>query len=110
MRLIGLDFLRGIAAFGIFGCHLSLSPRTAGGGWATCLCDFNVGVFAVIAGLLKGRPAQIASALGVTSMGAYLTHPLLTRGLSVIWARVFPSPLVSCPLSVNGFLPGLEHC
>lgn len=27
MRFISIDFLRGIAAFGIVGCHLSLMPR-----------------------------------------------------------------------------------
>lgn len=54
VRIAGIDLLRGIAAFGIVGCHLSLSPRTAGGEWVTVLCDFNVGVFAAIAGLLMG--------------------------------------------------------
>lgn len=48
----GLDLLRGIAAFEIVGCHLSLSPRTVGGEWATALCDFNVGLFAAISGFL----------------------------------------------------------
>lgn len=48
----GLNLLRGIAAFGIVGCHLSLSPRTSGGEWVTALCDFNVGVFAAISGFL----------------------------------------------------------
>lgn len=48
----GLNLLRGIAAFGIVGCHLSLSPRTIGGEWVTTLCDFNVGLFAAISGLL----------------------------------------------------------
>lgn len=52
MRLNGLDWLRGIAAFGIVGCHLSLAPRTSGGEWATALCDFNVGLFAAISGFL----------------------------------------------------------
>ena len=48
----GLDLLRGIAAFGIVGCHLSLSTRTAGGDLVISLCDFNVGVFAALAGFL----------------------------------------------------------
>lgn len=51
-RCIGIDLLRGIAAFGIIGCHLSLSPRTVGGDLVTALCNFNVGVFAAIAGFL----------------------------------------------------------
>ena len=52
MRLVSLDLLRGIAAFGIVGCHLSLSPRTEGGALVTSLCDFNVGLFAALAGFL----------------------------------------------------------
>ena len=52
MRFISLDLLRGIAAFGIVGCHLSLSPRTEGGVLVTSLCDFNVGLFAALAGFL----------------------------------------------------------
>ena len=52
MRLIGIDLLRGVAAFGIVGCHLSLAPRTAGGELVTALCDFNVGLFAAVAGFL----------------------------------------------------------
>lgn len=55
MRLSGVDLLRGLAAFGIVGCHLSLSPRTLGGEWVTVLCDFNVGVFAAIAGFLMTK-------------------------------------------------------
>lgn len=55
LRVAGIDLLRGIAAFGIVGCHLSLSPRTAGGAWVTCLCDFNVGVFAAVAGFLMAK-------------------------------------------------------
>lgn len=51
-RCIGIDLLRGIAAFGIVGCHLSLSPRTVGGDLVTALCNFNVGVFAAVAGFL----------------------------------------------------------
>ena len=52
MRIVGIDLLRGAAAFGIVGCHLSLAPRTAGGELVTVLCDFNVGLFAAVAGFL----------------------------------------------------------
>lgn len=60
MRLVGVDFLRGVAAFGIVGCHLSLAQRTAGGNLVTALCDFNVGLFAAVAGFLMcdGRNCQ----------------------------------------------------
>ena len=52
MRRSGLDLLRGIAAIGIVGCHLCLVPRTCWGTLVTALCDFNVGVFAALAGFL----------------------------------------------------------
>lgn len=50
MRLYGIDILRGVAAFGIVGCHLILAPRTPAGDWLTHFCDMNVAVFGVIAG------------------------------------------------------------
>lgn len=52
MKHHGIDILRGIAAFGIVGCHLGLNERTSGGAWVTALCNFNVGMFAVISGFL----------------------------------------------------------
>lgn len=55
----GLNLLRGIAAFGIVGCHLSLSPRTVGGEWVTSLCDFNVALFAAISGFLMPQAKPV---------------------------------------------------
>lgn len=54
----GISILRGLAAFGIVGCHLLLSPRTGPGWFATNLCDANVGVFAALSGYLMalGKP------------------------------------------------------
>lgn len=52
MQYYGLNLLRGIAAFGIVGCHLGLSPRTLCGEWVTALCNFNVGLFAALSGFL----------------------------------------------------------
>lgn len=52
MRNFGIDVLRGLAAFGIVGCHLSLLDRTDAGCLVTALCDFNVGLFAAVAGFL----------------------------------------------------------
>jgi peptidoglycan/LPS O-acetylase OafA/YrhL len=65
MRFTSLDLLRGIAAFGIVGCHLSLSPRTGGGELVTSLCDFNVGLFAALAGFLMS---------GVRGWGDYFCY------------------------------------
>ena len=49
---VGIDCLRGIAAFFIVGCHIGLSDRTASGMALTHFCDLNVGVFAAISGFL----------------------------------------------------------
>ena len=58
MRLYGIDILRGLAAFGIVGCHLMLSPRTSAGAWVTHFCDMNVAVFAVVAGYFTHLPSN----------------------------------------------------
>ena len=50
MRIVGLDLLRGISAFGIVGCHLLLNDRTDAGWFVTSLCDMNVAVFAALSG------------------------------------------------------------
>lgn len=53
---------------------------------------------------MKGCAAQMASALGATSMGVYLVHPLITRALSVVWARVLPAPFGVLPVLSEWFL------
>lgn len=50
MRFVGLDLLRGIAAFGIVGCHLLLMSRTECAWRLTSLCDMNVAIFAALSG------------------------------------------------------------
>ena len=52
MRNPSIDLLRGLAAFGIVGCHLLLMSRTEAGWAVTNLCDMNVGVFAALSGYL----------------------------------------------------------
>lgn len=69
----GLNILRGIAAFGIVGCHLCLSPRTSGGDWVTTLCDFNVGLFAAISGFCM---SQTKSGIGYVSKRAARLLPI----------------------------------
>ena len=54
-HLIALDLLRGIAAFGIVGCHLALTPMTDGGRAVRALCDMNVGLFAALSGFLMWK-------------------------------------------------------
>ena len=51
-KIAGFQLLRGVAAFGIVGCHLTLNPMTGAARILTGLCDFNVGVFAALAGVL----------------------------------------------------------
>ena len=51
-HLLSVDLLRGIAAFGIVGCHLALSPITDGGWAVRALCDMNVGLFGALSGFL----------------------------------------------------------
>lgn len=52
MRNWRIELLRGLAAFGIVGCHLALSPRTHMGYAVGSFCDMNVGVFAALSGYL----------------------------------------------------------
>jgi len=52
MHFTGIDWLRGVAAFFIVGCHIGLLDRTEGGFALTHFCDMNVGVFAAISGFL----------------------------------------------------------
>lgn len=49
-RHLGLELLRGIAAFGIVGCHLALLPMTKAAWMARALCDMNVCLFAALSG------------------------------------------------------------
>lgn len=49
-RNLALELLRGMAAFGIIGCHLSLSPMTDGAQALNLFCDMNVCLFASISG------------------------------------------------------------
>ena len=68
----GLSLLRGIAAIGIVGCHLSLSPRTNGGEWVTALCDCNVALFAAISGFLM---PVVKSGMGYVRKRAFRLLP-----------------------------------
>ena len=96
-RYIGLDLLRGIASFGIVGCHLSLASRTDGGNLVTALCDFNVGVFAAIAGFLM---------CGGGSEGGWLSY-VAKRAKRLLptyffWSLVFVLATVSFDLLFDG--------
>ncbi len=49
-RLVGVDWLRGISAYGIVGCHLALPNMTQGALRLASFMDLFVGVFAMLAG------------------------------------------------------------
>lgn len=84
-RLLGLDFLRGIAAFGIVACHLELLPLTPDGWTLRALCDMNVGLFAALSGYL-----MFAHARRPTSFHDYL-HRRARRLLPVyfLWTLLY---------------------
>lgn len=97
MRLISIDLLRGIAAFGIVGCHLSLSPRSDGGALVTSLCDFNVGLFAALAGFLMS---------GVKGWGDYAGY-IKKRVVRLVptylfWSAVFLAFTAAFDLLLDG--------
>ena len=84
MRYDGIDLLRGLAAVGIVGCHLSLPDRTDAGCLVTSLCDFNVGLFAAVAGFLMGG---VKEAGGVRAYAKKRAGRLLPS--YVAWSIVF---------------------
>lgn len=81
MRNFGIDLLRGLAAFGIVGCHLSLSPVAETARMVLSACDFNVAIFAVLAGFLM----RIESGL-IEYAGRRITRILPTY---FVWSAVF---------------------
>lgn len=63
LRNSAIEFLRGIVAFGIVGCHSSLSPMTNGALALHAFCDMNVCLFASISGwcLAEGEMHRVIS-------------------------------------------------
>ena len=51
-----------------------------------------------------GRFMKVATAFGATSMGIYLIHPLITRGLSVIITNLLQPPYSAQIVLVEWFL------
>ena len=97
MRLMGIDVLRGVAAFGIVGCHLSLAPRTAGGDLVTALCDFNVGLFAAVSGFLMCGNKGGNGWLGYVGKRARRLLPTY-----FFWSAVFILATVTFDLLLDG--------
>lgn len=57
-RLVGVDLLRGIAAFFIVGCHLQLLQYTDLGWSLLHFCDMNVGAFSALSGYMMAYTSQ----------------------------------------------------
>lgn len=99
MKYCGIDLLRGIAAFGIVGCHLGLSSRTEGGNLVTALCDFNVGVFAAVAGFLMCRGDKTGQA-GLVAYIAKRAKRMLPAYF--FWSLVFVLATAAFDLILDG--------
>ena len=97
MRYDGIDLLRGLAAFGIVGCHLSLQDRTDAGCLVTALCDFNVGVFAAVAGFLMSGVKRPGELLGYVKKRAGRLLPSY-----VAWSVVFLLMTIVFDLVLDG--------
>ena len=97
MRNLGIDLLRGFAAFGIVGCHLSLPDRTEGGWLVTSLCDFNVGLFAAVAGFLMSGVKGADELLVYVKKRAWRLLPSY-----VVWSVVFLLMTIVFDLVLDG--------
>lgn len=59
LRNVGIELLRGLASFGIVGCHITLLERTQAGACLLSLCDLHVGMFAAISGFLMASGRSV---------------------------------------------------
>jgi hypothetical protein len=91
-RFSGLILAVALVALGL---HVAMRGVVAGfyKDWVT--------VFPVLVGVASVevksvRVGKIAAVLGATSMGVYLLHPLVTRGLSVVITRQIAAPYSAC--------------
>ena len=96
-RYWGLDLLRCLAAFGIVGCHLSLPERTEGGWLVTSLCDYNVGLFAAVAGFLMDGVEGAGELMGYVNKRACRLLPSY-----VMWSVVFLLMTIVFDLLLDG--------
>ena len=83
MRYNGLQLLRGIAAFGIVGCHITLLERTQAGAFLLSFCDLNVGVFAAISGFLMASERSVGWGEYVKKRAARILPTYL------VWSVIF---------------------
>ncbi len=84
-----LELLRGIAAFGIVGCHLSLSPTTDGAKALNLFCDMNVCLFALISGWCLAESELRRSTNGETFMSYVLRRAKRLLPVYTFWSVAF---------------------
>lgn len=97
---LGIELLRGLAAFGIVGCHLSLPCRTAAGRSATSLCDMNVAVFAALSGMMMYFSLKRKSDLAWKDYALKRVIRLLPVYLA--WTAIFLFATVMFDLLIDG--------
>lgn len=97
---IGLELLRGLAAFGIVGCHLSLPSRTSVGWYATSLCDMNVAVFAALSGTMMYFSIKRKSDLTWKNYAMKRVRRLMPVYLA--WTAIFLFATVIFDLLIDG--------
>ncbi len=68
MKYSGLSLLRGVAAFGIVGCHLFLAPMTSTAFALLHFCDLNVAIFGAISGFLLLMSYERRSSWGLMKL------------------------------------------
>lgn len=84
MRYDGIDWLRGMAAFGIVGCHLALSPMDDKCWRIHDLCDMNVGLFAALSGFLMWKQEGLGGLKNYVNKRCSRLLPIY-----LVWTLVF---------------------
>ena len=94
MYFSGIDWLRGIAAFFIVGCHIGLLERTAAGTAVTHFCDLNVGIFAAISGFLFAQ--SCIGRVDIDTKGILSKRVKRLLPLYVVWSVAYLIVRLGC--------------
>ena len=88
-RNLAIELLRGMAALGIIGCHLSLSPMTDGAKALNLFCDMNVCLFASISGWCLAESGLRRSISDESFMSYVLRRAKRLLPLYAFWSVTF---------------------
>ena len=91
MKIKRFSWLILVAAIVALGLHIELRDVVVGF-YRDWIAMMPVLIGAACIEIKSIRIGKIAAILGATSMGVYLVHPLITRGLSVVVTRQFVAP------------------